>query len=111
MMVEAQIKKPKVRQMLRTGCSAACRVKTVEIISTAPVRKSPPMMMNIKAMVQGAEFDSTAPASLTGSRPSTIMTAAVPMATTSGGCFSRMNSTNMMVTITSIATAALVPVN
>ena len=55
------------------------------ISSTAPVRTNPPITMNMNAIVQGAEFDRTPPASFSGNRPVIIITAAPPTATTSIG--------------------------
>ena len=91
MIAEARMTKPNSMITVSTGW-VEMRLETArDMISSAPVLSNPPMIRNMKAMVQGAALDSTPAAALTGNRPSSIMTAAEPMATTSGGCFSRMN--------------------
>ena len=68
-----------------TGWAPACFAALCPIQSSAPVRTSPPTMMNMKAMVQGAEFDST-PAMASVSRiPRDRSVTAPMMAVTSGG--------------------------
>ncbi len=67
------------------GFRSAPRSNTRVRCSSAPVRTRPPMIRNMKAMVQGAEFDSTLVATSTGRNPAAMNRAAVPIATTSAG--------------------------
>ena len=85
MKAEAMAMKPNSTTMVTLGRSVTCRPASEITISTAPVRTSPPMIMNISAIVQGAEFDSASVASFTGRIPITSISAAPPIAVTSTG--------------------------
>ena len=95
MKAEAMAMKPNSTTIVVLGRSPTWRSASPITISTAPVRTNPPITMNISAMVQGAEFDSTDTASLIGNSPRTSIAAAPAIATTSIGNVSRTNMTNI----------------
>ena len=111
MMAEATQTKANIAAMVISGWVSA-REDTIRLRwSSAPVRRRPPMMMNMKAMVQGALLDSTPTASSKGASPSTSISAATPTAITSGGWRSRTNITNIRAMMTRVVMAAVWPVN
>jgi len=59
MKAEASTTKAKRPAIVRRGLRAALRSASWLMLSSAPVRTSPPMMRNMKAMVQGAGLAST----------------------------------------------------